>query len=43
MLNKNEIEQIERYISGIADANDITFVEFLFSLGILYLLMLGMD
>ncbi len=33
MLNKNEIEQIERYISGTADANDITFVESLFSHG----------
>lgn len=33
MLNQNEIEQIERYISGIADKNDIVFVETLFSHG----------
>ena len=33
MLSKNEIEQIERYISGIADKNDINFVETLFSEG----------
>jgi ferric-dicitrate binding protein FerR (iron transport regulator) len=33
MLNINEIEQIERYITGTADANDITFVESLISHG----------
>ena len=33
MLNQNEIEQIERYISGKADKNDIVFVETLFSHG----------
>ena len=33
MLSKNEIERIERYISGIADKNDIFFVEALFSEG----------
>jgi len=30
MLNKNEIEKIERYINGKAEANDCTFVESLF-------------
>ena len=30
MLNQNEIERIERYISGMADKNDIGFVEALF-------------
>ncbi len=33
MLNQSEIEQIERYISGIADKNEIDFVEALFSHG----------
>lgn len=33
MLNYNEIKQIERYISGTADANEIAFVESLFSHG----------
>ena len=33
MLNQNEIERIERYISGIADKNDTVFVETLFSHG----------
>jgi len=33
MLNQKEIEQIERYISGIADKKDIVFVETLFSHG----------
>ena len=33
MLNHTEIEQIERYISGNADAQDIAFVESLFSHG----------
>jgi len=33
MLNHTEIEQIERYINGTADANDISFVESLFSHG----------
>lgn len=33
MLNHTEIEQIERYISGTADANEIAFVESLFSHG----------
>ena len=33
MLHQSEIEQIERYISGIADKNDIDFVETLFSHG----------
>ncbi len=34
MLNKNEIDRIERYINGSADANDILFVESLFSHGL---------
>ncbi|MEI7828556.1 MAG: FecR domain-containing protein [Prolixibacteraceae bacterium] len=33
MLNYNEIEQIERYISGTADNNEIAFVESLFANG----------
>lgn len=33
MLNHNEIERIERYISGTADKNDIVFVESLFARG----------
>ena len=33
MLNNAEIVRIERYISGTADANDINFVESLFSHG----------
>jgi len=33
MLNQNEIERIERYISGVADKNDTMFVESLFSHG----------
>jgi len=33
MLNQNEIERIKLYISGIADKNDIDFVESLFSHG----------
>jgi transmembrane sensor len=33
MLDRNEIVRIERYISGIADENDIVFVETLFSNG----------
>jgi hypothetical protein len=33
MLNPNEIIQIERYISGTADAKGIAFVESLFSHG----------
>jgi transmembrane sensor len=33
MLNQNEIEQIERYISGVADKNDVACVEALFSQG----------
>jgi transmembrane sensor len=33
MLNHNEIERIERYISGTADNNDISFVESLFARG----------
>jgi transmembrane sensor len=34
MLNHTEIEQIERYISGTADAKEIAFVESLFSHGV---------
>jgi transmembrane sensor len=33
MLHQSEIEQIEKYISGIADEHDIVFVETLFSQG----------
>ncbi len=33
MLNQNEIDRIERYISGIADENEIIYVEALFSHG----------
>ena len=33
MLNQNEIERIERYISGIADKNDAVIVESLFAHG----------
>ncbi len=33
MLNQNEIERIERYISGIADENEIVYVETLFAHG----------
>src|SRR5665647_105635 len=33
MLNQNEIELIERYISGIADKNDVVIVESLFAHG----------
>jgi transmembrane sensor len=33
MLNQNEIERIERYISGKADKNDVVVVEALFSHG----------
>lgn len=33
MLNQNEVERIKRYISGIADKNDIVFVESLFAQG----------
>lgn len=33
MLSQNEIEQIERYISGTADKSDVAFVEALFSHG----------
>jgi ferric-dicitrate binding protein FerR (iron transport regulator) len=34
MLNHNEIEQIERYINGTADAKEIAFIESLFSDGV---------
>jgi len=33
MLNQNEVERIERYISGTADKNDIVIVESLFAHG----------
>ena len=33
MLNHNEVERIERYISGIADKNDVVIVESLFAHG----------
>jgi transmembrane sensor len=33
MLDQNEIERIERYISGKADHNDVVFVQTLFSSG----------
>ena len=33
MLNQNEVELIERYISGIADKNDVEIVESLFAHG----------
>jgi len=33
MLNQNEVERIERYISGVADKNDAVIVESLFAHG----------